>query len=354
MSHCFCAGVAGRKRTQVHRKHVRIAKQQRSAALNEVTSQQLIDYICLKLYARLNAEDQRKADRGKASDISWKAYSAAKGGSVVAATIRQLRSDLPREDWQQDPTATGQAKRRQYESEKKRLLRWFTKRYGPEARITELPQQRKDAPTPADSAFMRDILTHHHYRWADQWSNMRRYPTLQRYVAHVQSLGVCTERDSKALAQLDKIRAYTHKTLAKLTEATAALFKLRKRPEKFKPKRNTAGAQRSAGVMVGVLPMIEAYYSKQEVARNEGGTKQAPDALGAPRAPQWHKVIQTDNTLTKTDEQLKLKKPYCDLKLDDGAYEIMASVDGATIYATADLASASNDVFYLVRCPIWP
>lgn len=310
----------------------------------------LVQYICLTAYEHLTSADQALCKRNKAPEIDFNKYSkgsAGEGGSFWRRVLKTLHSQLRLADWPRN--ASGKWEHAEYCKLKRKLQTAFFRCYGPDGRFDERPRQRKDAPTLADLDRMRSVLTHADYRWTDEWSNKRRHPSLQHFESTVQQQGdSASPKHTEALAALQRIKQYTHKSLDTLTQLTAKHFSLRKRPERFKPKRNTAGAQRSAGVLAGKEPMLEAYYSKQEVSRNEGRVPGRPDVPGAPRAPTWHKIIITNKQLNATQRLLYEYDDHCEMKYDEGAHQITAAVDGATVYATAPPSAASNDVFYEV------
>lgn len=297
------------------------------------------------IFSCLIPHDQGLALKGEAATIQFDRYGTGGKGAreqkpnVWKATIAYFDEHAPVDD-------PGWNRKLVHRAHRNRLRKWFVRQYSLAAagggRTTELPRQRKDAPTIADKELVLATLTHPDHRWEDQWKNWRRHESLGHFIElaeEAEEAGTITAADKQHLQAVRAMLQRTHRSAATMTKLTVQHFGLRKRSEKFKPVRNTASAQRSARILDAQEPMVEVYYMKRKVERNK--------ASGQPRKAIWHKQIRTLVSLT-ANQRVAGHVAEKTLRWDELAFQLMASVDGATVHAEAGYNVDARYVYYKV------
>ena len=224
-----------------------------------------------------------------------------------------------------------------------------------EGRDTDKARSPAEKVTTENWLLFKQALTSQDFTWKDKFDNWRRHSSLQHWrditQKRLQRLLVGTpaaqqqnaadiERYRGHLRALEEVLTQTRWSIKTLLAKVVERFKLRARPERFKPTRPKGSAQRLAKMLRAEMPMVEMLYTVDQIKVTEAGTLK-----GVPE----HKIIKTVAPQSKYQRMASGKQKLEPLYFDEGAFHITANIDGASVFVDGAIDFGAETVYYEVR-----
>ena len=313
---CFAHAEGGRKRSLPNYKRYYATESMQPRAV-----------LARQVYSRLTDADKALADSQRADEISWKAYVRTPGGSPLTNAARYCIEH-------HKEMFGGSSK----DSLRKTALKWFVA-FSNEGRLEDVKRRRTLDLEEEDWCFLRDVLVADEYRYTDAANNRRRFPTLAKAKLHWQSID--TTEAHACLERMQELQSRSGLPLLALTQRVRQRFNLTVRTEKFKPARCKIVGRSTCERLLGHTGMVEVLTTGLKATTPKGNIRNVPKSKYI-----YYRTKLPRYVAAELGREYKHEK----LCLDEGAFHIMANIDGCSVFASGDIRFDAHAVHYDVRC----
>ena len=314
--------------------------------------------IAVTFYGELSRDDKQLARSGQMARVikeNMGQYGVRKGQigpngkpNPYMAAIDLLDAQPPCAAWRKDSS---------WRNKKQHIQRWAVA-------VFDEKRDRDKARNPADKVadkhwmLFKDALTSSEFEWQDSFGNMRRHPSLEAWRDNTQQqldrlLAQSPDQQQHNAGTIEKLREHlsavkevlqlTRWNIHTLLARTVERFQLRAKQERFKPTRPRLSARRMARILRGELPLTEVLYTLEQVRLDANGDEK--------EVPKWRHPRTTVKQGKYAEMMAGDKVNYEPLFFDEGAWQITACIDGASVFVDGDINFGANTVYYAVRIP---